>query len=164
MSAYQSAGKCDEYHTPAYIADALDVVFDLDVAAPSLGPRHIRAKRYYTQLTDGLKQPWTGFVWMNPPFGNQKTKREWLARFIEHGNGIALLPDRTSAPWFQEAAPKMDAGLFVDGKIKFERSDGSIATQPGDGTVFFAMGNRAVEILKKSGLGLLFYPIPQSQR
>ena len=156
MAAYEATGETDEWYTPRYIFDALGERFDLCVAAPPEGPRHVPADRWYSE--DSLARLWSGFVWMNPPFGHMKTKREWLAKFFAHGNGIALVPDRTSAPWFQEYGPKADAILWVAPKIKFERPDGSRGEWPGTGTALFACGERAVRALKRSGLGFVTKP------
>jgi hypothetical protein len=148
--------KSDDWYTPKYVFDALQCRFDLDVSAPIEGPRHVPAARWLWEC--GLEQEWSGFVWMNPPFGHQSTKRAWLSKFIDHGNGVALLPDRTSAPWWQWAAPQMDALLFVSPKIKFERPDGSIGEQPGTGTVLMALGDDAVRALHRAttaGLGIV---------
>lgn len=153
MAAYETAGQSDDWYTPAYIFDALGCSFDLDVAAPVDGPRYVPTSRWLS--ADGLTMPWDGFVWMNPPFGHQSTKRAWLRRFFDHGNGIALVPDRTSAPWWQEFAPMADAILFVAGKIKFERPDGTIGESPGTGTCLFAAGDYAAAVLRRSGLGLV---------
>lgn len=154
MGAYEKAGESDEWYTPLYIFDALDEGFDLDVASPPEGPRHVPAREFLSY--GSLERPWHGFVWMNPPFGHQSTKRRWLTRFFDHGNGIALVPDRTSAPWFQEFAPKADAVLWVAPKIKFERPDGSVGESPGTGTCLFAAGQRAVAALvRASSLGFV---------
>lgn len=153
MAAYEKAGESDEWYTPRYIFDALGEAFDLDVACPPEGPRHVPAPVWFHQ--EGLERDWFGFVWMNPPFGHQSTKRRWLRKFFDHGNGIALVPDRTSAPWFQEFAPMADAILWVSPKIKFERPDGSIGDSPGTGTALFAVGERAVTALCRSGLGFV---------
>lgn len=158
MAAYEKQGETDEWYTPAHIFDALGVVFDLDVAAPQGGPRHVPAKQWF--WADSLQKPWHGFVWMNPPFGHQATKRKWLRKFFEHGNGIALLPDRTSAPWWQEFAPLSDAVLFISPKVKFERPDGTTGEQPGTGTALLASGTEGVEALKRaSNLGKIFQPL-----
>ena len=158
MTAYEKQGESDEWYTPAYVFDALDVTFDLDVACPVRGPRHVPATRYYWEKA--LEREWNGLVWMNPPFGHQSTKRKWLAKFFDHGNGIALLPDRTSAPWWQEFAPLADAVLFVSPKVKFERPDGSIGEQPGTGTTLLAAGDRAkAALIRASSLGQVFQPI-----
>lgn len=159
MAAYETAGETDEWYTPAYIFEALGVRFDLDVASPATGPRHVPAERYLTPADDGLKSPWNGLVWMNPPFGHQSTKRNWLQKFFKHGNGIALLPDRTSAPWWQEYAPLADAVLFIAPKVKFERPDGSRGEQPGSGTTLFAIGPQATgALIKAQTLGKAFFP------
>ena len=154
MSAYESAGETDEWYTPRYIFDALKETFDLDVACPPEGPRHVPTLKWYSK--DSLSLSWYGFVWMNPPFGHQSTKRAWLKKFFEHGNGIALVPDRTSAPWFQEYAPKATAVCFVSPKIKFERPDGSIGQSPGTGTALLAAGPRAMDALLQANLGCTF--------
>lgn len=156
MAAYETAGETDEWFTPRYIFDALGERFDMDVACPPEGPRHVPCAEYI--WSDGLSADWTGFVWMNPPFGHQKTKRMWLKKFFEHCNGIALLPDRTSAPWFQEYGPKAEAILWVSPKIKFERPDGSRGEWPGTGTSLLAAGERAVRALLRSGLGFVTRP------
>ncbi|WP_333848493.1 DNA N-6-adenine-methyltransferase [Phaeobacter italicus] len=124
MASYEKQGESDEWYTPAYIFEALGVMFDLDVACPPEGPRHVPANYFYSEKS--LEREWSGFVWMNPPFGHQSTKRLWLRKFFEHGNGIALLPDRTSAPWWQEFAPLADVVLFVSPKVKFEMPEGEI--------------------------------------
>jgi hypothetical protein len=145
MAAYEKRGETDEWYTPKYIFDAIGETFDLDVACPPDGPRHTPANGFYSE--GALDREWSGFVWMNPPFGHQATKIAWLSKFFEHGNGIALLPDRTSAPWWQEFAPMADAVLFVAPKVKFERPDGTRGEQPGTGTTLFAAGERAKDAL-----------------
>jgi len=79
----------DDYYTPKWVFDTLDLEFDLDVASPPGGPPFVPCKRYFTQEDDGLAQEWHGRVWMNPPYS---APRLWIERFLEHGNGVALLP------------------------------------------------------------------------
>lgn len=158
MAAYEAAGESDEWYTPRYIFDALGLVFDLDVAAPVSGPEgriHVPCRAVLTPVQDGLKAPWHGLVWMNPPFGHMRHKRAWLRRFFDHGNGIALVPDRTSAPWFQEFAPLADAICWVSPKIKFHRPDGSLGMSPGTGTALLAAGEVAAAALDRCGLGMV---------
>lgn len=155
MAAYEKAGESDEWYTPAYIFHALGVRFDLDVASPPEGPRYVPANSFYSEKS--LEREWTGFVWMNPPFGHQSTKRIWLRKFFDHGNGIALLPDRTSAPWWQEFAPMADAVLFMSPKVKFERPDGSVGQSPGTGTTLLAAGCKAkLALMEAKSLGAVF--------
>lgn len=157
MAAYEAAGETDEWYTPAYIFEALGEVFDLDVAAPPDGPLHVPTTRWLS--AGSLESEWLGFVWMNPPFGNQSTKRRWLDKFFKHGSGIALLPDRTSAPWWQEAAPRASAVLFVSPKVKFIRPNGTRGEQSGTGTTLLAAGKRGADALMRAqSLGVVFRP------
>lgn len=154
---HETRGKSDDWHTPKYIFDAMGVHFDLDVAAPAAGPMHTPATQWYSHSS--LDHNWWGFIWMNPPFGHQSTKREWLSKFFAHGNGVALLPDRTSAPWWQEYAPQADTILFVSPKIKFERLNGSVGEQPGTGTVLLAAGSSGLKaLITAKSLGQIFIP------
>ncbi len=151
MSAWEpSAGATNEWYTPAFIFDALGERFDLDVAAPLDGPRYVPAKDWFHSGQDGLSRAWRGFVWMNPPFGARNGLAPWLDRFFAHGNGIALTPDRTSAPWWQDAATKADGILFTRGKVAFERPDGSVGRSPGSGVTLWASGQRGAAALVKA--------------
>lgn len=105
-----------------------------------------------------LEHDWKGFIWMNPPFGGRNGIVPWMDKFFAHGSGVALTPDRTSAPWWQQSARRADAVLFVSGKIRFIKPDGTVGKSPSTGTTLFAAGGRGVEALKraqKSGLGWL---------
>jgi hypothetical protein len=157
MSSWEASGKSDEWYTPRYVFDALGCRFDLYPAGPQTGG-HVPATVTYFGA-GGLEKDWYGFVWMNPPFGGRNGIAPWLAKFFRHGDGIALTPDRTSAPWFQEYAPKASALLFVAPKIKFERPDGSVGRSPGCGAVLMAAGPRGRAILFRAGrLGLVALP------
>lgn len=154
MSAWEKLGASDDWNTPGYIFDALGEAFDLDVAAPKDGGPFVPTKQWISE--NSLSQEWRGFVWMNPPFGGRNGLVPWLDRFFHHGNGIALTPDRTSAPWWQDANKKADAVLFVAGKVRFYRPDGSEGKSPSTGTTLFASGRRAVVALLRAqehGLG-----------
>ena len=155
MSAWEPCiGQSNEWYTPRYIFDALDVQFDLDVASPFNGPVHVPCLGYIYDRS--LERHWSGFVWMNPPFGGRNGLSPWLDKFFAHGDGIALTPDRTSAPWWQKANRQADAALFIAGKVKFERPDGTVGKSPGTGTTLFAAGRRGVLALmraQQNGLG-----------
>lgn len=156
MGFWEKNGETDEWYTPKYIFDAMGVEFDLDVAAPIEGPWHVPTSRYLSSDLSGLSQSWHGFVWMNPPFGGRNGLVPWLDKFFDHGNGIALTPDRTSAPWWQDANRRADLTLFIAGKVRFLRPDGSHGKSPSKGTTLFAAGDRASAALmnaQKFGLG-----------
>lgn len=160
MSAWEpTTGATDEWYTPKYIFDALGCQFDLDVAAPFGGPLHVPCWGWLYDRS--LEREWKGFVWMNPPFGGRNSLAAWLTKFFRHGDGIALTPDRTSAPWFQQAWARADLVLFTP-KVKFIRPDGSLGKQPGNGTALWATGSAGIAALRnaaESGLGILAEPV-----
>lgn len=69
------AATTDDWYTPAWIFEAMDETFDLDVASPPGGIPWLPCRRYYSLEDDGLAQPWEGFVWCNPPFSAPASKR-----------------------------------------------------------------------------------------
>lgn len=89
FSAPQVALTNDDWYTPKWIFETLDVNFDMDVSAPPGGVPWIPAKRVLTKEDDGLLTLWEGRVWMNPPFSKTKP---WVRKFMNHRLGIALLP------------------------------------------------------------------------
>lgn len=163
MSHWEANGASDEWYTPKYIFDALGCRFDLDVAAPLSNRTHVPAA---LDLCSGsLEAFWHGFVWMNPPFGGRNGLTPWLEKFVQHGNGIALVPDRTSAPWFQYIASHADCILFLSPKVKFERPDGTLGKSPSTGTALIAIGERgAVALTNGASNGLGFLASPLSSR
>lgn len=158
MSSWEAAGQSDEWYTPPHVFEALGEQFTLDVAHPAMTHPITPCGVWYDD--HGLFRVWHGFVWMNPPFGGRNGIVPWLDKFFAHGNGIALTPDRTSAPWFWDAWRKADAVLFTR-KIRFLRPDGSEGRSPSCGTALFAAGDRAVAALhraRRAGLGILALP------
>lgn len=145
-------GESDEWYTPPEVFAAMGCEFDLDPCSP--GPGHwVPAKKIYTKADDGLSKPWEGFVFMNPPFGGRRGHVPWLKRFLDHGNGIAIVRAYTSADWFHDYAVKADGFLFPRGKTKFVRPDGSIGKAPGGGVVLLGCGSSAVACLSFCKLG-----------
>lgn len=157
----QCVGKTDEWYTPKHVFDALGCVFDMDVATP-LDRRYVSVPTNHWIFQESLKQHWRGFIWMNPPFGGRNGLVPWLQKFFDHGDGIALVPDRTSAPWWQDFAPRADLALFISPKLKFIGADGLPGESPAQGTTLLASGQRAVEALQRAAaakLGTLFRPL-----
>lgn len=175
----QAVGASDEWYTPPRIFEAMRVEFDLDPAHPGSDlAEWVPAKQVITVANCGLKSPWVTpwtyfpFVWLNPPFGGRNGLEPWVEKFFEHGNGVLLTPDRTSAPWWIKAAARADAVLFIGhpkpprgrpNKIRFLRPDGSEGRSPAQGTTLMAAGAQGVSALRNAadvGLGLLMISQP----
>ena len=149
MSASWDVATSDDWYTPRYIFDALEVMFDLDVCAPAGGVPWIPAARSFSVGDDGLVSPWKGLVWLNPPYSD--TAR-WLRRFVAHGNGVALVPADTSAGWWSESVADFKGNLcFLRSRVRFVRdADSTSARFP---SVLIGVGCVGEDAVAYCGLG-----------
>ena len=139
----------DDYYTPKWLFDALGVEFDIDVCAPVQGIPWLPAKRWYSQADDGLSQDWGGkFVWMNPPFSKATP---WAHKFIENGNGIALMPV-SRAKWLVDIWNLPDITVMLTPTdLKFRTPEGAdkhISFQ----TFLFAIGPKGCDALNNANI------------
>jgi phage N-6-adenine-methyltransferase len=106
----------DEYATPPSVFKRFGPACTLDVCA-SAGKA--MCAEYFTKAQDGLKQPWHGTVWMNPPYSDL---RPWCAKAFEYakagGTVIALLPAWSDTPWFHNLA-SYGRITFIRGKLSY---------------------------------------------
>jgi hypothetical protein len=164
FSHESSKNKTVEWYTPKHVFDAIGIEFDLDPCSPGkdIVP-WVPAKKCFTIADDGLMLPWSGNVWMNPPYG--KNTPIWLERLALHGTGIALLFARTDAKWFHKFVSIADAICFVKGRMIFIHEKNAIAyakgefdrdptERPGAGSMLIAYGKENAQALRKSGLGM----------
>lgn len=151
-------GLTDNYYTPPEVFKALDCGrFTMDVAAAE-NPLEafVDADIYISVL--GLETDWTGFVWCNPPYGKRGSKLPWVGKLADHGNGLLLMPDRTSADWWQVAAKECVNFLTTYNKIKFTGAygrppigkNGKPVNAPGTGNTIFAFGEQALEAVRRA--------------
>lgn len=135
--------KNDDLRTPAWVTDPLGY-FDLD---PCAGPGTEIAEVNWSILRgeNGLERDWFGRVWCNPPFSQ---KLRWAHKMSDHGDGVLLLPERGSAPWFGPVA--MMAGCYhvMGRKINFHGGPSSNNV----GTILFPFGTGARKAVINSGL------------
>ena len=153
-------GASDDWYTPREIFWSLGfggvAPFDLDPCSP--GKSHwVPAAKIFTKEDDGLSQEWHGTVFMNAPFGGRNGHVPWLKKFIEHGDGIAIVRAYTSSGWFHRWATKAETMCFPCGKTKFIRPDGSIGKSPGHGIVLLGIGDTANCAIMQCDLGFSFY-------
>jgi hypothetical protein len=135
----------DDWYTPRWIFETLNVTFDIDVSSPPGGVDYIPADRYFTIEDDGLAQPWTGNVWMNPPFSKMTP---WVHRFMEHHNGIALLPFARSR-WLDELWLTDAAICQLPAELKFIKH-GKLSGMA-HGANLWAFGEANIKALEKVG-------------
>ena len=137
----------DEWLTPPEIIRALGP-FDLDPCAPVKRPWDT-ARHHFTIKDNGLIQPWSGRVWLNPPYGRHTPL--WLSRIKRHGNGIALIFARTETKmFFRHIWTDADGILFLKGRISFFHADGTCGGHAGAPLCLVAYGDGNVEALRNS--------------
>jgi hypothetical protein len=142
----QTQTTTDDYYTPEWVFVQMGLTFDLDVCSPPTGIPWIPATRFYTMADDGLSAPWEGRVWMNPP---SSEATPWVLRFMEHRNGVCLVPWAKSA-WTIKLWNAADAVTVPDAWFNFVGgpSGGSISLP----TFFAAFGDECVEAISRLGV------------
>ena len=121
----RSSKTTDVWLTPPELVKSLGS-FDLDPCSPIDAPWRL-APLYYTEKHDGLKMPWCGRVFMNPPYGIQA--KHWLKKLADHGNGVALIFARIETKMFRDFVWKRaDAVLFFDKRLNFYNEKGEKAS------------------------------------
>lgn len=96
-----------EWYTPKEIIDAvIDVLgaIDLDPCSNSHEAPNVPAQTHFTKEDDGLSRPWSGKIFLNPPYGDQLPK--WIAKLkdeLQVGNiteAVVLVAARPETRWF----------------------------------------------------------------
>lgn len=100
-----------DWRTPDDVFAELDAEFHFTMdPCPASGPDF-----------DGLLIPWSGSVFVNPPFGRELPK--WIKKaWDEADNGttvVLLIPSRTDTRWFHDYVAR--AQLEGHGEIRFIR-------------------------------------------
>lgn len=145
----QTVAKTEVWLTPPEMVRALGE-FDLDPCSEPDMPWKI-AKHKFTEEDDGLAQEWFGRVFMNPPYGPKLNP--FLHKMAEHGNGIALVFARTETrAFFRNVWPRADAIMFLKGRVRFYRPDGTQGSSSGSPSCLIAYGDNNVQALYNSGI------------
>lgn len=154
-SHHATVGVTDVWLTPPGIIEAIGLEYELDPATIPGGVPWIPAARTVSLPDDGLAVPWSGRVWLNPPYG--KHTGTWLRRLAAHGDGIALVFARTETEWWHDTVPTASAVCFIHGRLTFVDRD----RQPGrfNGgapSALIAWGEDCARAVAAAQLGMTF--------
>lgn len=152
-----------EWYTPPHIVERARAVLgdiDLDPASSDIAQQWIRARVYYTSATP-LQAPWSGRVWLNPPFDDTPAWARRLEREYTRGDVTAALLLVNSAPgyhWYEELWRSWPVVCLRE-RLCFVRSDGTAGGQAKKGQTIAYFGTdvrRFIEVFRD--LGRIFLP------
>lgn len=156
-----------DWYTPPEIVEAVRDLFDgridLDPCSNSHEAPNVPALVHFTREDDGLSRPWSGRVYLNPPYG--KGIGPWIEKVREeHEAGrvtaaVVLVKAATDTRWFRvlsERYPRCE----VAGRLKFS---GCKAPAPFPSVLFY-LGDevqRFADVFAR--FGVLVAPLPAAR-
>jgi phage N-6-adenine-methyltransferase len=123
LNAVHFSSATDEWETPQLLFDELSTLFGGFTLDPCATLENAKCSQFFTRSDDGLSKPWTGKVFMNPPYGRaigrwvEKAWRESLQGAVV----VCLLPARVDTRWWHDYARKGHV-YFLRGRLKFGRA------------------------------------------
>jgi phage N-6-adenine-methyltransferase len=110
----------DLWSTPQDLFDRLDAEFHFTIDVCAL-PDNAKCAAYFSPIDDGLRQPWTGVCWCNPPYG--AVIGQWVRKAYEAAQSgalvVCLLPARCDTRWWHEYVIPAAEIRFLKGRLKF---------------------------------------------
>lgn len=111
----------DDWTTPDDFYQLLDSEFGFTLD-PCCYAETAKCARYFTKEDDGLRQDWTGSVFMNPPYGREIGA--WVRKAYEAAQTTAdvvvcLIPSRTCSQWWHRYCMRAAEIRLVCGRLRF---------------------------------------------
>ena len=141
----------DDWITPRELVKLFGS-FDLDPCASNRQTVHHAKRNFKLPEHNGLLEPWTGRVWLNPPFTEMES---WANKFMLHGNGIMICPLRMRVKWSKCIWDNFDSVILMRKPPRWIARDG--VGKLGDlfETMIVAVGqNNRVSLWENKGLGI----------
>ena len=150
-----------ERYTPLELISLVHKAFgqiDLDPASSKEANKVVKAKAFFTKKTDGLKQKWSGRVFLNPPFDDWPTWMSKLDREIESGRvkqAIMVGPANISA--FRPMLKRKGLLFIPNERPRYYDPHSETTIDPPFGSLICYVGNAAkrfAQVFRKEGIVL----------
>lgn len=122
------SSKDQTWQTPVRLLAAIlqaagRAAFDLDPCSPRPdGP--VPAVHRWTEADDGLRFPWYGTIFVNPPYSRSLPK--WMAKCASEAAAgavvVALVPSRTDTQWWHQSIAGQAHVVMLRGRLRFGHS------------------------------------------
>jgi phage N-6-adenine-methyltransferase len=115
------SSRTDQWATPQDLFAKLNDRFGGFTLDPCADASNAKCKRFFTKTEDGLAHPWTGRVFLNPPYGRQIAawvKKAWESAQTTAEVVVLLLPARTDTRWWHDYCALGDVE-FLRGRVRF---------------------------------------------
>ena len=159
------SSKKQDWATPPefmdFLKEELEWIPDLDAAC---SPHNKKADIGYCleEGNDGLKKPWFGHVWVNPPFGRELPL--WIEKASEYAASqyndiplwsvMMLIPARTDTKWFHQLLlPTCKKIFFIKGRFNYLEHGDSKASNAPFPTMLVYFGNREFNTIYQTCAG-----------
>lgn len=138
LSVHFSSDRND-WSTPDDLFAELDDIFHFDLDACATNA-NAKCDRFYTPEQDCLRLPWTGTVWMNPPYGREigAFMRKAFHESHKGATVVCLVPSRTDTAWWHDYA-KQGQVIFLRGRLRF---GGATTSAPFPSAIVIFWGGR----------------------
>lgn len=150
-----NTGESEWFTPPEYIEAARCVMggIDVDPATTERANKAIGAEVYYTAETDGLRNPWPGRVWLNPPYAQPLVSQfcQSFADKYEAGEvkeGCVLINNVTETGFAQRLLGLCSGVCFPAGRVRFLDANGNPGA-PLQGQMVLYFGDKPDEFTAK---------------
>jgi hypothetical protein len=153
----------NEWYTPPALMEAARSVLgaiDLDPSSCALANTVVKAKQYYDKDADGLQYPWSGTVWMNPPY-DQPAITDFSRKFAGHVRageitaGMVFVNNGTETEWFQTVADVSTAICFPSTRMPRWSPDRKMTSPLQGCAVLYTGPDRAAFCRRFASIGIV---------
>lgn len=164
----------NEWHTPREITTAARRVLggiDLDPASCEQANATVQAARFFSAEDDGLSRPWSGRVFLNPPYGvigGRSSAGIWAQRLIDEYDfgdvtaAILLVNAATGDRWF---APLWRFPIcFPRRRVRFISPDGEQAQPTHSNAIVYLGGEHDSFAIEFAAIGVVAKALQMPRR